>query len=480
MTERPPDVSELHREGHDLGDILAGAPPVQLPAVRERVEQRGRGRKRGPAAPVDAPQAASAVPARLDLDAEAREWGDAWPWRRRGPHPDVQRLLACTEAGFPKPTLANASLVFRFDPRWSSLRMNLLGDVVELEGAPQSDEVAFVTNAVLWLAQNYGMQLAYGPAEQALAGTARQRGYHPVVEYLRGLQWDGEPRIRRLLPEVLGVRDNPLQQRFVRRFLISAVARTLDPGCKVDTALVLVGRQQGRKKSTFFEVLAGKAWYGRSPLPIGNKDAYLQLRASWIYEAAEMESMSRATAEAVKQFLDTSEDLFRGLFERSARRRPRHCVLCGTTNQEEYLTDPTGSRRFWTIAVPEGWTIRVELLAAWRDQLWAEALAAYGVRERWWFEPDEDVERARNAEAFTEADPWEELVRAWAIGRTWVRVDEVWAEPLKGTPDRLGTREQRRIADILRRMGYERGTKRTVVGGVTRGWGKGGEAQDTA
>jgi len=160
--------------------------------------------------------------------------------------------------------------------------------------------------------------------QQALLQVAHEHSRHPVVEYLCALKWDGQRRIEHLATTV-GAAPTALNRELLKKWLISAVARPLNPGCKVDTVLVLVG-PQGSGKSTFFSTLGG-SFHTETTLAPGEKDSFLALHASWIFEWAELESLQRArSSESVKAFISTREDLFRPPYARTATRLPTPCA----------------------------------------------------------------------------------------------------------------------------------------------------------
>jgi predicted P-loop ATPase len=116
------------------------------------------------------------------------------------------------------------------------------------------------------------------------------RPYHPIRDYLEGLRWDGRERLAGLLHGYAGAQDTEINRLISQRFAVSCVARVMSPGAKVDTVLILAGRQ-GLGKSTFFRALCGAEWFRDTALDIRNKDAFLALRGAWLYEMAELASM---------------------------------------------------------------------------------------------------------------------------------------------------------------------------------------------
>lgn len=411
---------------------------------------------------------------------------EEWPWERKEAHPIVEAALARTKAGV-RPSFGNVFKALRDDPRWGPrLKVNRLGEVVELDGGPIESEGLVTAQATEWLADTYGLHVNTDMTRAGLFAVAETHGYHPVRDYLLGLApHDGGQPIATILPSILGIHRGrtvaeqnryALYQKYMRRTLIAAVARAMDPGCKVDTALILVG-DQGARKSTFFKVLFGAQFFGDSPIPIGDKNAAIQLRSTWGYELAEMASLSKRSAEEVKQFLSQASDLFRHIYEKNARAWPRHSVLVGSINPKGgFLVDETGSRRFWPIQLPDGAQLDFRALRKLRDAIWSEALAAYQVAKeaidrdalpdevsRWWFEPDEDVAREADAEGHTVGDVWDGFVSNW-VASEWYKAGGVrkvyftTSEALSGAvsmpKERQNKLEAERMNRILRRFGW--------------------------
>ncbi len=262
---------------------------------------------------------------------------------------------------------------------------------------------------------------------EAVSMAAFERRFHPVQRYLRSLRWDGARRVDRMAALYLGAPD-PLSARMVRNWMIAAIARALEPGCKVDNVLVLLSPRQGLKKSMFFDVLGG-AWYVDSKIDIGDRKGLLTLHSAWIYEWPEVDHvMARKLDSEIKAFVSQRVDNFVPPYGRGSVTVPRSCILGGTTNEEHFLRDPTGSRRWWIVRVAG--KIPVSQLRRERDQLWAEALELYdcfrrdqaqGVEDddnpcRWWLSDAEEAERERRAESHYAPDPWEETIGKWLRG----------------------------------------------------------------
>lgn len=270
----------------------------------------------------------------------------------------------------------------------------------------------------------------------ALMHVAKVRKFHAMREFCAGLrgQWDGDTRLPALMAalnvlrpetgskeEISRVqRENKLATAQVTKTLLGAVARSLTPGCKMDTMLVLKGGQ-GKKKSTFFKELTPLGRFTDAHLNIDSKDTSMLVRQNSIIEMAELSSVRRSEIEGVKAFLSRTEEAFRRPYARGTAKEPRHCIFVGTTNDDTPLDDNTGNRRFWILAVPDDGEVDIAALRDMKTQLWAELVSIYdaaktcpncaATSERrchahsWWLSPDEEaICRAVNLR-FTTTEP---------------------------------------------------------------------------
>lgn len=356
------------------------------------------------------------------------------------------------KGGKPLSSFANLCLILENDASFAGLRYNEMSAQFFLGDAVIDD--AAISRFRVQVEKRYEIQPNDSEMAKAIQLLAQSNRFHPVRDSLTPLAWDGTRRIHHVAREVLNVRVMTEAERehcalLIRRWLIAAVARALRPGCKVDTALILQG-EQGALKSTFFRVLGGD-YFSDSEMRL-DKDAYMLLADCWIYEWAELENVfGRHEVSKIKAFLSSTSDKFRPPFGRNIVNVPRSAIIVGTTNKDEFLHDPTGSRRFWCIPVGK---INIELLKEWRDQLLAEAIAAFREGERWWLSNDEEAQRADVAARFTEGDVWDEPVLAYADKQERVTIREILETPLGLDNERMDRRVERRVADILRRAGY--------------------------
>lgn len=218
--------------------------------------------------------------------------------------------------------------------------------------------------------------------EDSMALEFEKNNYHPIKEYLSGLHWDGTPRINNLLVDFFGAKDSVYTQEAIRKTLVGAVARIFNPGCKFDLVLVIVG-PQGTMKSTFIKKL-GKEWFSDTFFTVQGKEALEQIQGAWIIEMAELSGMRKADVETTKHFISKQEDSFRPAYARTAETYKRQCIFIGTTNEDDFLNDTSGNRRFNPVKVfKENVTKSVfDDLDEIVDQIWAEAVYLYNKGEK--------------------------------------------------------------------------------------------------
>jgi hypothetical protein len=352
------------------------------------------------------------------------------------------------------PNLANAIIAIRGAPELAKVIAFDQMSCVTMWQPPVDRPVtdADISRIQEWMQHNGIPRISKDVIHDAARIVAEENGFHPVRDYLTTQQWDGAPRLGAWLATYLGTESTPYTSAIGRMFLISMVARILNPGCKADHMIVLEGTQ-GAMKSTACAVLADR-WFSDALPDVSHKDASQHLRGKWLIEAAEMHAMSKAETTLLKAFITRTIERYRPPYGRLEVIEPRQCVFIGTTNKENYLRDETGGRRFWPVRCGR---IDIEALRRDRDQLFAEAVHAFRSGESWW--PDKDFERehiAPQQESRYEADAWQELIAKWLANRSDVTISEVAVGALLMENRRLGTADQRRISSILERLGWQR------------------------
>lgn len=234
-----------------------------------------------------------------------------------------------------------------------------------------------------YLSNTYGLPSINRQAiMEAIETVAHESPFHPIQEYLQGLQWDGKPRIGKWLVYALGESPDTLPAPVYeylclvgRYWLLGMVYRVMEPGCKYDYCPVLEG-PGGVGKSTLVEMLASVPWFSDTHFDISRgKEGQEQVQGLWVYEIAELSQFGKAEIQLIKAFISAKIDRYRPSYGRVVESYPRQCVMVGTTNEKTYLRDRTGNRRFWPVPVTK--RINNPWVAERRDQLLAEAFDLY-------------------------------------------------------------------------------------------------------
>ncbi len=371
--------------------------------------------------------------------------------------------------------LVNLETIFLNDVNYKDkFRRNVLGFKNEFDGKEIVDE--FYTKVRTDITRFYGIQFPKDDIQDKIKELCSRNIYNPIYDYLVSVpKWDGHDRVGDLLGALgitRGHNEFQVYYTYMRKWLISCVARPLqwlkddgDPTLndKIDTLLVLKGGQ-GRGKSTFFKEMC--------PTPIlfsdslqsiehNEKDASIHLLNYWMIEFGEFDGLvKKSSIETLKSFITRRAERFRPPYRQTEITARRPSVLVGTTNSDQFLNDPTGARRFWTIEVDDHFKIDLDYIKKNRDMIWAEACSLFYAGEQWWLE---DVEQEKSDvvnEKFKRQDPWSDYVERWVAtgdakfgekhGFTLTQLFDA----LQLKVGSLTSSDQNRMKKILKDMGY--------------------------
>lgn len=338
---------------------------------------------------------------------------------------------------------------------------------------------------------------------RALDIVVKRNKINSVEEYLKSITWDGVPRVATLLHDFLGAENNEYTRQVMLTTLTNAVKRAIVGGTKWDYVPILCGKQ-GIGKSRLLAAL-GKEWFNDSIQTFDGKDASELIQGKWINELPELAAFGKSETNRIKQFITKQTDHYRAAYARNPITRPRRGVFIGTTNDDEFLKDATGNRRFWPVrlGVVEPTSDFSLLCPEYVDEVWAEAYQYYKEGKMHYGLTGEAAATALIEQAGHEVvDDWEGVVRNYletpkpanwqdleyptrvSILHGGVDVDrvllldkvciaEIWQEVFQGDPKKLGWLERRRISTILRKLGWEQSvTIRTKYCGIQKGFTK--------
>lgn len=311
-----------------------------------------------------------------------------------------------------------------------------------------------------------------------------QNSYNMIEDYLNSLVWDRYPRVDTLLSDYLGAEDNDYTRAVMRKTLVAAAKRAISKeSVKFDPMPILIG-EQGIGKSTFIRYLAvNESWYDESLSTFEGKEAAEHIQGSWIVEIGELAAMSKQELSSVKSFQTRTTDRFRQAYGHHTMEYVRRCVFIGTTNDDEFLRDTTGNRRFWPIETMQQMPKKNIFtdLPEEIDQIWAEVMCLVRANAEPALDMDTDRLKALSikaqeqhriasplegmiAEFMEEEIPndwykWDLMQRAaWrndptstlpTMKRDRVCVEEIWVECLSGAKGKCTTVKQNEIRNAL-------------------------------
>lgn len=305
----------------------------------------------------------------------------------------------------------------------------------------------------------HGYTIPKKDAADCLIYKAKQHSYHPVREYLNHIKTNNDvipADISNLASKYLNA-TNPLHDTMLRKTLIGAVARVMDPGCKFDTCLVLAGAT-GIGKSTFFKTLASPAWFCDTAQD-QEKDLKMLIHSTWIYELAELETKTgKKEAGEIKALLSGSTDKFRAPYAAAMEDHDRKSIFVATCNRRDFLRDETGSRRYWVIPVPNAMHEKIDVtgLLENRDAIWKAAVLAYFNGEKPFLNIQDELSSEQENKAYEPEDIWLAPMEHW-LNKLRLERQFTTAEALVGAGlrqrDHLSSDDQRRAAVVLRELG---------------------------
>jgi predicted P-loop ATPase len=445
------DTSEMEAEkkGWDLADVEGWDRAQTLTWLSERATGWADG---APEEPEPAPPGEGALG--TDVATAAPDLADTLIWNQDGTpkassqhnyitylllHPDLANIFAFNEFSL-EITLTRC-------PPWEK----------EKDFTPRSlndEDVTFCQGAL----EHYGLSPRHDATRKAIIASASKRAFHPAREFFDELKsrWDGEKRLDNWLSYYLGVKPTDYSSLVGRKWLIAAVRRVYQPGCKFDSMLILEG-PQNIGKSFALRALAtfnGVSYFTDGVKNIQKKEAAMTMHGCLIVELAELDALNKAETTQIKSWITQQEDHYRPPYGATIRRAPRQCVLSGTVNPEGgYLKDSTGNRRFWPV-----WCSSVDIPAIEhdRDQLWAEAVLAHETGEPLYLRGDEIKTANAAQEDRYQDDVWAADIDGYVSGREATTIREILAEPLGIPAERRNQQQERRVIRHLTNRGWTR------------------------
>lgn len=320
----------------------------------------------------------------------------------------------------------------------------------------------------VWL-EGHGLKIGKDMVYDTIASVADKNGFHPAREYLSSLEWDGKNRLDFALKEIYACTDDPRYLAVVfRKWMVAAVKRVFEPGCKFDSMLIIEGPQNIGKSSSLghLSTFNGVSYFADNIKNINDKDTLMTMNGKLIIEFAELSSWHAAETNDLKAFMSRQVDMYRPPYDRTVMEVPRQCVFAGTTNPTGgYFRDATGNRRYWPVYATK---INFNILFEWRDQLWAEAVHLYHAGEKIWLEGDEYQIAEKEQSKRYKFDAWFDDIEQLCIDRDFVSYADIY-EGLNIERSRKDFQSKSRITSIMTSLGYKE-IRKTVLNKKVSGW----------
>ena len=277
---------------------------------------------------------------------------------------------------------------------------------------------------------------------------ADQNQYNPVAQWIDSREWDGIERLTDLygtvkakfedsVPEV-----RKLKETLMLRWMLSAIAAAYSPnGVSAGGVLVFQGPQYLGKTKWFKSLVPPELKLLKDGMLLrpDDKDSVKQICSFWLVELGELDSTFRKSdIAALKAFITNDSDVLRRAYARKESHFARRTVFFGSVNPKDYLHDPTGNRRYWTIeceALDHSHSLDMQQVWAQVKYCWQQGMGHH-------LTADEMTMLNDHNEGFTAPDPVEDRIRSKL---DWDASESIW---------RWAT-----ASDVLIECGIERPTR---------------------
>lgn len=280
--------------------------------------------------------------------------------------------------------------------------------------------------------------------------------------WINGLHWDGVPRVASFMATYMGAEDNEYTLACSLYMWTALAGRVLDPGCQADMVPIFMGTQGLRKTSAVKAMSPSPDFFGEIDVAESDDNMSRKMRGKLIAEIGELRGLRVKEQEAVKAFITRTHEEWVPKYKEFGTKFARRMLFIGTTNQEQFLGDKTGNRRWLPLRVSRADTDGIE-----RDvlQLWAEARDLWlGGGVRW--QEAERLARAVHGEHEFDEDPWVGRVANWlessdfdgkrVADRPYLTTEMILVEAVRMELGRTTKADQMRAGEALRELGYKR------------------------
>ena len=350
------------------------------------------------------------------------------------------------------------------------LEFNLLTGVPEIDRHEISSGI--VENFYVPLSE-LGYKINKGAATDGLLYAAQKKSYHPVVEFLLGIELNDsvEPiDLNTVASSYLDVEDE-LSNAMLAACLIGLIARAFQPGIKFDNCLVLQGAE-GIRKSSFWRTLASDDWFCDT-WQDKDQDLYMAINQCWLYELAELDYMTTKKDQGrLKGLFSSATDTFKRPYARGTGKFPRPSILVATSNRFDFLSDPSAThRRYWVIQLPHDPELKqfidINKLKVDRERILKAAILAYRNGHKPFLTQEQQNESNLRNESFQSEHPFMARLAEWVQRESFpFSTEQALIGSYCRTEENIKPMDSKEAANCLRALGFEKDEHQTHCNGI--------------
>jgi len=311
-----------------------------------------------------------------------------------------------TEEGYPLCTLENMrTLLSRLG---YLIRYNVIKKSIEvlIPGAAFTRDNRSNASIAVIYSECEKVRMSTKFVAQFLIKIADENQYNPVLTWMESQPWDGVSRLEDFYATVRS--SAPIKKKLMRKWLVQCVAAAANPDGIANQGILTFIGPQNIGKTTWFQRLAPPeldvVLTGHT-LDTKSKDSIFIALSHWIVELGEVDAtMRKSDISALKSFITQTVDKLRRPYAATESEFSRRTVFGASVNDSQYLHDPSGNRRFWSLEA-DGFVLNhtVDM-----QQLWAEVLLLYRAGERWYLDQNDVAELNEHNADYTVVDPIDE------------------------------------------------------------------------
>lgn len=379
-----------------------------------------------------------------------------------------------------KTTIGNFESIITNDPHFKGIRFNLLSNMPEIEEDGNVRQWDDTDDSAMrkYIEKFYHIHNA-SKCKDAFNCVCRKRAYHPIRKIISSIEWDGVSRVENFLSDILLCENTPYTKEASRLIFAGGIHRAYKPGCKFESVIILIGTAQGEGKSNIIKWLAIDDKYYTDLATIEGNKGVEGISGKWICELSELKALKSSDADSIKAFISRTSDYLRKAYREHEKDYPRQCVFIGTVNNEQFLTDKTGNRRFFPVKVhSNGYEIgdNETTIRDYIKQCWAEAKVLYDRGELQPFPKRELIEQITAEQAAAVEDDYRvDLIKEYLADKNTTCVLDLWYNALHESDfTKPKTKDSREIGLIMQGLTeWERPEKTIYIAALhkqLRGW----------